>query len=378
MRNLIITQTIGEGHNFIAKAIESALTLRGEECKVIQLYGYSEREVKKQNKLFLNLTKYFPRIYSWFWFKYKKRTKQSPNVFVRSVIKKCSSHVLKEIEAYSPDNIICTHNNAGALISYFKESKQISSEIKTYGVATDYCACPCWESCTKLDYLFTPHEFTHLEYVERGFTKEQLLPFGIPVAPKFLIEQNKAECKKYFGLDENKFTVCVLGGGNCLTKASTLLKVLLEKKFDIQFIVITGKNKKQFNAVEKLKNAYPERQVVNLGFCECMEKVFSAGDVLFTRGGGCGITEQIVKNIPIVFREGLIINERVNKSIFTDFGASLSMERLSDAPKILKLLLENGEMLEKIKERQRLFRKENSVLNIVDFIVKTQRSYLNA
>ena len=75
MRNLIITQTIGEGHNFIARAIESALTLRGEECRVIQLFGYSEKEVAWQNKLFLNAIKFFPKTYEYFWLKFRKGKK---------------------------------------------------------------------------------------------------------------------------------------------------------------------------------------------------------------------------------------------------------------------------------------------------------------
>lgn len=374
MKTLIITQTIGKGHDFIAKAIKNGLDLQAEESKVIQLFGYSEKEVRLQDKLYLTLTKYFPRIYSAFWFKYRKRTKQTPSFFIRRVIKKCSDYVLNEIKKYTPDNIICTHNNAGALISYFKENNLISSEIKTYVAVTDYCACPCWESCTKVDYLFTPHELTHFEFIERGFNKEKLLPVGIPVAPKFFAHQDKAKCKKFFGLDKEKFTVCVVSGGNCMTKVSTLIKVLLKKRLDVQFLVVTGKNKKQFQQVEKLKKLYPDSKIINLGFCDCMEKVFTVGDVVFTRGGGSAITEQIVKNIPIIFREKLIINEKINKKIFTDFGVGLSMNRISDAPKILEFLLKNPLELEEIKKRQKLFVKENFVKNIVDFVLERENS----
>ena len=95
---------------------------------------------------------------------------------------------------------------------------------------------------------------------------------------------------------------------------------------------------------------------------------------MFTRGGGSAITEQIVKNIPIIFREKLIINEKINKKIFTDFGVGLSMNRISDAPKILEFLLKNPLELEEIKKRQKLFVKENFVKNIVDFVLERENS----
>ena len=56
MRTLIISMTCGEGHNQIAKAIKRELDDRNEESKIIQLYGYSEKEISRQNKAFQLLT----------------------------------------------------------------------------------------------------------------------------------------------------------------------------------------------------------------------------------------------------------------------------------------------------------------------------------
>ena len=120
MRTLIISMTCGEGHNYIAKAIKSELDTLNEDSKIIQLYGYSSKEVQKQNKMFLNVCKYAPSIYEKIWLKLRSRNPKRPSSVVKKTIKICNKYLLGEIEKYQPDNISCTHNNASAVVSFLK------------------------------------------------------------------------------------------------------------------------------------------------------------------------------------------------------------------------------------------------------------------
>ena len=104
---------------------------------------------------------------------------------------------------------------------------------------------------------------------------------------------------------------------------------------------------------------------------ENMEKVYTASDLIFTRAGGSTISEQITKQVPIVFRENLIINERINKKLFVSLGAGVSMGKISDAAKILQDVLKNRNLLKNIKNCQKTLKQENSTFNIADFIIKT-------
>ena len=67
MKVMLISMTCGEGHNQIAKAIQSSLDAKGHETKLVQLYGYSEKETIRQNKIFLRACKYIPHLYSLVW-----------------------------------------------------------------------------------------------------------------------------------------------------------------------------------------------------------------------------------------------------------------------------------------------------------------------
>ena len=83
-----------------------------------------------------------------------------------------------------------------------------------------------------------------------------------------------------------------------------------------------------------------------------------------------GLTEQINKNIPFILREGLIINERINKKLFDDMGVGRAMNKLSDAPKILKELIENPQTLKEMSNKAKDLCKPNSTREFVKFLIK--------
>ena len=370
METLIISMTCGEGHNQIAKALKNELEHRGENVKIIQLYGFSEKEVKKQNKLFLNACKYIPHIYERIWLNLRKRNPKKQSSVMNGVIKDCKDYILKEIEEFKPNNIICTHNNSGAVVDYLKRNNLISKDIKTYAVAFDYCLCPYWETCTNLDYIITPHEFTHQSFIERGFKEEQLSPFGLPVDTKFTKKMDKTQARQELGLDENLFTVVLYSGGNCLSPASTIVKQLVKSNLPIQIVAICGRNQKEFDKVNQIIKKKSLKNILNIGFCTNIDVVYSAGDIVFTRGGGMGLTEQINKQIPFILREKLIINERINKKLFSEMGLGLEMNKLSDAPKILNYLYNNQEKLQAMREKAKKICKPTSTKDLIDFILK--------
>lgn len=366
MRVLIISMTVGEGHNQIAKAVANSLTKNGAEVKIAQLYGYSPKETERQNKIYLSACKYVPHIYEKIWLRTCKKPIKS---YIRGVIKDCESHVLKEIESYRPDAVVCTHNNAGAVVSHLKEAGKIDGKIKTYSIVFDYCICPYWEYNAGLDYAVLPDDNMIEGMKEKGFKAEQLLPLGLPVDEKYTVKLDKAATREKLGLDRDKFTVALYSGGNCVSSAYKIIKQLLKCKTDIQIVAICGKNKKEYEKVNKLIAKNGLKNVLNYGFCTCLDEVYSACDLVITRGGGMGVTEQINKHIPFVSREKLILNEKINKIYFEKIGLSVPMQKLSDAPKVVDMLAGNPEKLADMAKNAEKFCKPNATADLVNHIL---------
>lgn len=124
---------------------------------------------------------------------------------------------------------------------------------------------------------------------------EKLKVTGNPVRTE-LGSSNKEEAKKFFGLDESKTTVLVLGGSlgaASINEAIASCVEELEKK-SLQVIWQTG------------KNYYPKYKSINfnsvkiLDFVEDMNKAYSACDVLVARAGATTIAELTVLGIPSI------------------------------------------------------------------------------
>lgn len=368
MKVLIISMTCGEGHNQIAKAIKNSLDSKGEDCKIIQLYGFSEKETVKQNKMFLRACKFIPHLYGAVWERMRKKPFKG---YIKGVIKDCRDYVLDQINDYNPDKIICTHNNAGAVVCQLKKEGLIDSKITTYTIVFDYCLCPYWESNTGLDYAVLPHEDLINDMKEKGFKENQLLPFGLPVDEKFTKEIDKTIAREKLGLEKDIFTIVLYSGGNCLSSAYNIIKKLLKCHRQIQIVAICGRNEKEFNKIEKLIQKKNLKNIKNIGFCTYIDMLYSAGDVVFTRGGGMGITEQLNKHIPFILREKLIINEKINKYYFARKTLGIAMKKIGDAPKIIDKLEDSvPNILDIMSKNAESYCKPNSTLNLINHIIE--------
>lgn len=364
--------TCGEGHNQIAKGIKAELDSRGEDNKIIQLYGYSEKEVAKQNKLFLFASKRIPHIYGAIWHKLRKRPIEKTSSIINGAIKQCKDYIWKEIQAYHPDNIICVHTNAGAVVDYLKRQGLLEG-VKTYGIVFDYCLCPYWEFSRSLDYVVLPADFMKKDIMERGFKDEQILSFGLPVDPKYTVKVDKKKAREELGLNQDSFVVVLYSGGNCLSGAYKLVKQLEKSNGDIQIVAVCGRNKKEFEKIDKYIKRHDIKNVRLEGFCTKLDLYYSASDLVFTRGGGMGLTEQINKNIPFVLREKLIINEDINKKLFASKGLAVAMDKLSQAPQIVEDLIASPEKLSDMSKKAKELSKPNSTKDLVDFVLSINK-----
>ncbi len=368
MKTLIISMTCGEGHNQIAKAIKNSLDLRGEECKIVQLYGFSDKATQKQNKMFLRACKYIPHLYGAVWERMRKKPFKG---YMKGVVKDCRDYILQEINEYNPATIVCTHNNAGAVVGQLKKEGLINSSVKTYTIVFDYCLCPYWETNSNLDYAVLPHEDLIDDMKKKGFKENQLLALGLPVDEKFTKVIEKDIVREELGLAKDKFTVVLYSGGNCLSSAYKIIRKLLKCSCPIQIIAICGRNEKEYNIIEKLIEKKGITNIKNIGFCTYLDKVFSAGDVVFSRGGGMGLTEQLNKHIPFILREKLIINEKINKYYFAHKVLGIAMKKLSNAPKIIEdLVLVNPEILKVMSSNAEKYCKPNSTADLVNHILQ--------
>lgn len=117
MKFLILSMTVGEGHNSLAKSVASEMEKWGIDTKIVQIYGFDPSRVEKENKKYLRACKYIPHLYNAVWNCIRnKNPNRKARMFKRS-LKPCCDYIADVIEKEKPDGILCTHYYASIILS---------------------------------------------------------------------------------------------------------------------------------------------------------------------------------------------------------------------------------------------------------------------
>ena len=187
----------------------------------------------------------------------------------------------------------------------------------------------------------------------------------------------KEESKKSFGLDENKFTILVLGGSlGAASINNSVAKCVeeLENK-SLQIIWQTGKN-----YYHSYKNINLD-SVKILDFIEDMNKAYSACDLLVARAGATTIAELTVLGIPSILIPSPHVAENhqyFNAKSLADNNAAILIKD-SDVDSLLKdRILEiaaDKELLKRLSENAKRISKPDAANVIaksaINFALKT-------
>lgn len=370
MKILIITMTCGEGHNMIARAIENEFKKNNFETKTIQLYGFDEKLVKNKNNLFLNIYKHFPKLYDYLWNKVKDKKYKKYSKFVKWDTKNCDKYVLSQINEYQPDVIFCTHVNASIVLSNLIVENKIDKNIITSSILTDFCIHPFWNFSTAIDYLIIPNDEVKDELIEKCYNEEQLIPLGLPSNDKFKYIENIFELRRTLNLDENKFTALLINGGAGLGNTLKVVKNILKFNQDVNIICINGRNKKMYNIIQNYIEKNNLKCVSNLGFVNNVNEYMSASDVIISKAGGSSLSEVMRVQKPIIIREKLIINEKINKKLLINKNCCLGADKIEDIGPLVKKLKNDEKLRKELVNNLIKFNNSNAAHDIVNFFEK--------
>lgn len=194
---------------------------------------------------------------------------------------------------------------------------------------------------------------------------EKIKLTGNPVRSE-LGKTNKSDAIKYFGLDENKFTILILGGSLGAQSINDAVANCLEdlEKNNFQIIWQTGKNYydnyKKFNFTS----------VKILDFIDDMNKAYSACDLLVARAGATTIAELSVLGIPSILIPSPHVAENhqyYNAKSLADNGAAVLIKdsELKDSLKneILNLAKDKN-LLKSLSENAKKIARPNAANEI--------------
>ena len=317
---LILFSDTGGGHRAAAKALEQALVQLDPRVRVTKLdplmgADTSPRLVRRLAGLYSPIIQRSPALWGAVYHGFNNRP-----VFaaVRGVfggrIRRGIGAALKEVD---PDLVVSVH----PLLNHvsWQAIRRSGRPRGLVTVITDLVEFHLGWMFGRSDLTVVPTDRARRECVAAGIPDEKLQLLGLPVDLRFRppAPGEKAALRRRFGIDQDRFTILVSGGGEGSGKLLTQVRALARAGGDWQLIVICGRNEKLRRRLARVE--FSPRALV-LGFVDNMPELMRAADLVVSKAGPGAIGEALATEVPIILTSYLPGQETPNVTFVTESG----------------------------------------------------------
>lgn len=372
-RILILSITAGNGHNACANSMKRKLeSLDDAEVKIVDLLkSFSTKlNVWVSDKGYsLSVGKLLP-LYNAFYNHYKKAAPEKRySCSSQKTVVSTLNGLMKEIMDFKPDVIYSTHFYGAIAVT----DLQLVYKLPCTTIVSnlDYVNSPFWEAGIGVDYFAIPNEDFIEECIYEGYSREQLLPIGLPVDERTLERLDKSEARKKLGLEDGVFTVMVMFGGGHWYGGFKIFNELVTalKGRKAQIIMVNGRNEESYKKIEHM-HFDKGLKVLNVGFTNDVPLYLSAADVILNKFGGTSVTEMINKSLPMLIIEKMAAQEQYNLDYMKGKGVALSFKNGKELKQNILKLMDDPELLKSMSEKTKELQK-NSIDMLAKFILNS-------
>ncbi|MDR3644974.1 MAG: glycosyltransferase [Clostridia bacterium] len=369
MKVLFLSNTAGQGHHSTANAIMEKLMSLGVECKTLDTYAYINPMLYEGLAHgYLLSTSLTPAAYGQFYRMAELRTKNGSRHSLTNVTNSIMAVKLsKFFREFKPDVIVCTHLFSAQLVNVMKLKGQI--DATAIGIVTDFTIHPFWQNLEALDYFVTASELLTYHAVQKGIPENKILPFGIPINPKFSVRVEKAEARRQLGVAEDKFTVLLMSGSMGHGNIAKSVRMMDALENDFQIIAVCGSNKIAKHRIDAMKTS---KKVYSYAYVNNVELMMDASDCIITKPGGLTTSEALAKHLPILMINPIPGQEERNVEFMLNNGMAMNVTPTYGIDEALYQLFLYPEKLRNMESNIRLVGKPNATADLCDFIMKLE------
>ena len=415
MKVLILSASTGGGHNRAAAALKEYI-INQNKNNTVQIIDALEQCSKLFNRTvtkgYKMLAMNAPELYGTF---YKSADKDSPiGDLVTSVNSQFCKKLLPLIKNQNIDIVICCHPFASAMMSNLKEKYNI--DIPVIAIITDFMPHKAYIG-KNINAFVCASKSTAKQLIEKyKVQKDRVFDYGIPIFERFYNSDkniNKTVAEQ-LGFDENKRTVLIMAGSFGVTDILKIYDYLVDIDYDFQIIVITGKNKKLYDAFEKMLNRdisefetqeapewiqqlsddniikliydQNEQLIQNIAkkfrrstnktkptklfyFVDNVEDYMHLSDIIITKPGGLTTSESLVCELPMAIFQAFPGQEAQNADFLIKNNMAIMLKKGREGAKQIEELLKNPQKLNEMKANCKKYAHKNSCEKIYSLIL---------
>lgn len=273
--------------------------------------------------------------------------------------------LLKEIAAFKPDVIICTHF--------------LPAEILANTICKARLDCPVWVQVTDFDLhrmwvqqnmsgYFAASDEVAFRMRAQGIPADTIHITGIPIMPAFGQALDRVECAQELGLAPKRTTILLMGGGAGLGSLDTVAQSLLALDGDFQLIVMAGKNADALAALQALSRRQPGRLLAQ-GFTDKVERLMACSDLVVTKPGGLTTSECLAMGLPMIVNAPIPGQEEHNADFLLEQGVALKAFDAVTLEYRIGYLLAHPAKLADMRSKAKALGRPNAARHVLDTVL---------
>lgn len=366
MKALLLSITAGQGHHATAKALNDCFQEMGVETTTIDTYEYASQSLKTFiDKGYLLSTAKVPKAYGKGYDLVASRKGSPSEHSLTALFNKIISHELADcVRELNPDIVVCTHPFAAAVANILKKQGHIRGIVA--GVVTDFTVHPIWEETIGIDYYITASELLALQLKKKNIDTNKMLPFGIPIHPKFSKKHSRKWAAAQLGIDPDKKTILIMSGSMGFGKMNESVDLLDDLDMDFQALVVCGNNKAVKNKIEKKQYRH---DFYVFGYVNNVDVMMDASDCIITKPGGITTSESLAKGIPMIMINPIPGQEARNVEFLLNNQLGILVTKTFPIDEAVMTLFNDERHLPLLEKNIALHAKKNSSQSCCEFLV---------
>ena len=371
MRVLILSASIGGGHEAAAKALKSIILNANinSVVRIVDSLDYVNTTLNQTiSNLYVKMARSTPKLFGLIYKMSDKESRLKNLIFFLNQV--FSKKILPLINTFAPDVIVTTHMFPTEMISYLKSNGKTA--VPLICVITDYAPHKTWLAKSVDAYVVASKDMIP-KMLQLGIKSEQIYPLGIPISDSFFNKQNKSAIRKKFGLDPSIPAVLIMAGSFGIKSIFPIYTNLVSSRLNFQIILITGKNKKLFNNISKfIKNrkekGLPVKKTKLVYFTNEVYKFMKTADLVITKPGGLTVSEALASGLPMVIFDAIPGQEEENADFLIKNNMGIRISTNENCVSVIEKLLTEPDLLKSMQSSCKMhsqFMSNESIYNLI-------------
>ena len=363
-RILVLSASVGTGHNRAAQALQLALRqLRPdahvEYCDILDQTNRAFRRV--YGRTYFSLVESAPYFVGYLYDRLDRPVKLRQVDRMRLSLSMMNLHrLIDRLTSSSWDLAICTHFLPAEVIANLRKSGRVNFPQAT--VTTDFDTHRLWVN-SPCEHFFAASEEGRLNLAAWGVPVSDISVFGIPVHPVFSEFKSASECRQRLDLGSDRPIVLQMSGGAGFGPAVKVHREILAVQVPLEIISVAGRNASLKSKLENIPCPPRHRRRV-MGFTDQIDELMAASDVVVSKPGGLTVAESLARGAAMCIIDPIPGQETRNSDYLLENGAAIKVNSLTSLAFKLESLLKDRSRLDQLRSNARRLARPHAAIDI--------------